>query len=123
MPVAQFGEDWHDERLMEALTRACQVIPRHPADAPSSAPSILERWRARVGIAVSAEAVQQSAAWEVHSHHATCSSCLFMHSVLAPVTLDSGALSGVMPGVAPSRSNADHVSLVQGRRPANWSFA
>ena len=75
MPVAQFGEDWHDERLMEALTRACQVIPRHPADAPSSAPSILERWRARVGVAVSAEAVQQSAAWEVRSHHATCSSC------------------------------------------------
>ena len=61
----QFEEDWHDEKLMEALTRACQVIPRHPADAPSSAPSILKRWRRRTGASVSSEAQQQSAAWEV----------------------------------------------------------
>ena len=61
----QFEEDWHDEKLMDALTRTCQVIPRHPADAPSSAPSILKRWRMCAGITVSSEAVQQSAAWEV----------------------------------------------------------
>ena len=70
--ASQFEEDWHDEKLMEALTRACQVIPRHPADAPSSAPSILKRWRMRAGITVSSEAVQQSAAWEVRSHQSSC---------------------------------------------------
>jgi len=65
----QFEEDWHDEMLMDRLTQACQVIPRHPADAPSSAPSVLERWRKREGIAVSEEAAQQSAAWEVCIAH------------------------------------------------------
>ena len=50
---------------MEALTQACQVIPRHPANSPSSAPGILERWRKRTGVAVNTAAGQENTAWEV----------------------------------------------------------
>ena len=50
---------------MEALTQACQVITRHPANSPSSAPGILERWRKRTGVALNTAAGQQNAAWEV----------------------------------------------------------
>ena len=65
LPALQFEENWHDEKLMEVLTQACQVIPRQPASAPSSAPAILERWRSRLGVVVTSEEPQQNAAWEV----------------------------------------------------------
>ena len=64
-PALQFEEDWHDEKLMDVLTQACQVIPRQPASSPSSAPAILERWRSRAGIEVTNEEPLQNAAWEV----------------------------------------------------------
>ena len=64
-PRLQFEEDWHDEKLMDVLTQACQVIPRQPASSPSSAPAILERWRSRAGIEVTNEEPLQNAAWEV----------------------------------------------------------
>ena len=65
LPALQFEEDWHDEKLMDALSQACQVIPRQPASSPSSAPAILERWRSRVGVVVASEKPLQNAAWEV----------------------------------------------------------
>lgn len=66
--VLQLEEDWHDEKLMGALTQVCQILPRHPADAPSSAPGILARWRQRAGLSVSSEAGPRNAAWEVGTH-------------------------------------------------------
>ena len=65
LPALQFEDDWHDEKLMDVLTQACQVIPRQPASSPSSAPAILERWRSRAGIEVTNEEPLQNAAWEV----------------------------------------------------------
>ena len=84
LPALQFEEDWHDEKLMDVLTQACQVIPRQPASSPSSAPAILERWRSRAGIEVTNEEPLQNAAWEVRGapldptmqpgmrHHSVC---------------------------------------------------
>ena len=50
---------------MDALVAAAQVVPRQPGGDPSSAHSILSRWRQRTGVAVDSNDVLGSGAWEV----------------------------------------------------------
>lgn len=52
---------------MEALVAAAQVVPRQPSGEPSSAQSILARWRQRTGLSVDENNVLSSRAWEVRS--------------------------------------------------------
>lgn len=46
---------------------AAQVVPRQPSGDPSSAQSILARWRQRTGLSVDENNVLSSRAWEVRS--------------------------------------------------------
>ncbi len=67
---------------MDALVAAAQVVPRQPSGNPSSAHSILSRWRQRTGVAVDSNDVLGSGAWEVSAGSNTFLVMLFGGGVL-----------------------------------------
>jgi hypothetical protein len=85
----QIDEDWHDEKLLDTLINAAEVIPREPKEAPASMHSILQRWQQRTGVSVRGRDAVSGGTWEVmgrsyisvNTARGASSSCPLRHMV------------------------------------------